>query len=322
MAANPQKLLTFRLPSTNRLIAWAEFGAPTGRPLVFLHGTPSCRLECAAFHEKLYERKIRLIAPDRPGMGRSEFHPDRAIGGYADDIRALAEHLRLNRFAVMGGSGGGPYALACARHITPEQGLRAAAVLAGMGPRHAGLQDVNWTTKLNLYLSKWSPGLLRWISKHYLPVPKTVPTGPVEEIQVDPTAEAKMAKTLDAYIKTVNSEANKKALDKPKAREMIAAITIEALIQGLDGYMFEVGSYWKDWGFKLEDITFASESGRPLVLWYGTEDTSTTIHMGRYIAARVPGAELREEEGKTHFTIGIKAVDYMDELLKLGEIQE
>ncbi|CAM1505028.1 Fc.00g106650.m01.CDS01 [Cosmosporella sp. VM-42] len=319
MTTNPQKLLTFRLPSTNRLIAWAEFGAPTGRPLIFLHGTPSCRLEGADFHKELHKRNIRLIAPDRPGMGRSEFHPDRTISGYAHDIRALVEHLKLTKYALMGGSGGGPYALACARNISPDEGLRAVSVLAGMGPVEAGLKDVNWNTKLTLQLSKWTPGLLKWLSYYSLPAPKTVPTGPIEEIQVDPVKEAQMFKLLDASIKRLKG-ADREAMEKPETKECLAATMVESVVQGLDGYMYEAGLYWKEWDFKLEDIKFASEGGRPLVLWYGTEDINTTIHMGRYIAERVPGADLREQEGKTHFTVGIKFVDYIDELLKLGEI--
>lgn len=74
----------------------------------------------------------------------------------------------------------------------------------------------------------------------------------------------------------------------------------------------------KEWAFKLEHIKFS----RPLVLWFGTEDKSATIHMGRCMAETVPGAELREVERESHFTTGKNIVHYMylNKTLNLGEI--
>jgi pimeloyl-ACP methyl ester carboxylesterase len=121
-------LLTFRLPETNQLIAWAGSGSATRRPAFFFHGTPSSRLECQEFRQELCQHNIRLIAPDRPGFGRSEFQAGRSIGDYARDIVMLAKHLNLQDYVVVGASGGGPYALACARYINPIEGLKAVAL--------------------------------------------------------------------------------------------------------------------------------------------------------------------------------------------------
>ena len=288
------------------------------RPLIFLHGTPSCRLECAEFHKELFERNIRLIAPDRPGFGRSEFLPGRTIGNYAEDIRALAKHLNLDRYALVGGSGGGPYALACARYIHPDEGLSAIGVLAGAGPWECSLKDVNWNTKLTLYLAKYTPGLMKWLSKFSLPLPKYPPTGPLEELKADPEAEASVEKKLDAYVDTLKGR-DLEAMQKPETKQCLAATLVESVIQGVEGYAYEAGLYTKPWDFHLEDIKYASgDKAKKLLFIYGTDDANTTLHMGRYMCERVAGSELREEKGETHFTIGIKAVDHFDEVLKLG----
>jgi len=118
--------------SDGRVLSYAEFGDPTGYPLIFFHGFPSSRLE-AWFLDPIVQRKgIRLIAPDRPGFGRSTFQSNRQFTHYPSDIRALADHLELEKFAILGGSGGGPYALACARDIPGR--LSAVGLFASAGP--------------------------------------------------------------------------------------------------------------------------------------------------------------------------------------------
>ncbi|KAH6898196.1 Alpha/Beta hydrolase protein [Thelonectria olida] len=310
-------LLTFRLPKTRRLIAWAEFGSTTGRPIIFFHGTPSSRLECQEFHQELCEHNIRLIAPDRPGFGRSEFQTGRSIGDYAREIVTLAQHLKLQEYVIMGGSGGGPYALACARYINPNEGLKAVAVVAGLAPFACPLKGVNWNTKLSLYMAKWTPGLLKWLSGYSLPLPKSPPTGPLEDFVVDPAVEAEVEKKIEALIKQLKPR-DQQALSKPETRKGFAATLIESCVQGYSGYEHESNLFVKEWDFNLEDINFASDHARPLTLWYGTDDENATTQMGRWIADRVPGAVFREEQGETHFTLGLKFVALCEELLHLG----
>ncbi|KAJ3469483.1 hypothetical protein MRS44_003548 [Fusarium solani] len=318
MTTSPRNLLTFRLPSTKRLISWAEFGSPNGRPIIYLHGTPSSRLECAEFHQELHDRNIRLIAPDRPGFGRSEVHPARTIGGYANDVRALAQQLNLSEYAVMGQSGGGPYALACARYIRPEEGLRAVAVLGGLSPFESGFEGAHWATAFSLKMAKWTPGLLGFFLRLPIPSRKGNFTGPLEEWAVDPSMLAEAEKTQQAFVNTMKGR-EKEIMSKPGAVHHLTTTFVEATIQGVDAHLYESKLFAQEWDFKLQDITFASESKRPLIMWYGTEDVNTTVHMGKWIADRVAGSQLREVEGETHNTLVVKFVDYCDELLKIAE---
>jgi pimeloyl-ACP methyl ester carboxylesterase len=75
---------------------------------------------------------IRLIAIDRPGVGLSSFQPNRRLSDWPADVDALADELELVRFSVLGYSGGGPYAAACAARI--PQRLIAAAMVSSVAP--------------------------------------------------------------------------------------------------------------------------------------------------------------------------------------------
>ncbi|KAL2693597.1 hypothetical protein Neosp_000157 [[Neocosmospora] mangrovei] len=285
MGASPRTLLTFRLPSTKRLISWAEFGSPNGRPIIYLHGTPSSRLECAEFHQELHDRNIRLIAPDRPGFGRSEVHPGRTIGG----------------------------------HIRPEEGLRAVAVLGGLSPFESGFEGAHWATSFSLKLAKWTPGLLGFFLRLPIPSRKGNFAGPLEEWTVDPSMLAEAEKTQQAFVNTMKGR-EKEIMSKPGVVHHLTATFVEATIQGVDAHLYESKLFAQEWDFKLQDITFASEGKRPLIMWYGTEDVNTTVHMGKWIADRVVGSQLRKVKGETHNTLGVKFVDYCDELLKVSEM--
>src|SRR5918996_4665095 len=104
---------TIRLRDGRRL-GFAEWGDAGGRPLLYFHGWPGSRVEGRLADETARSRRIRMIAVDRPGMGRSDFPPRRTLVDWPDDVVEVAAAVALDRFAVLGISGGGPYAAACA----------------------------------------------------------------------------------------------------------------------------------------------------------------------------------------------------------------
>lgn len=115
-----------------RRVTYAEHGDPAGRAVFLLHGTPGCRLGHAFAHEPAAQRGIRIVCPDRPGIGGADPAPGRTIAGYAGDVLGLADALGIDRFTVLGYSGGGPYALACAAGCGPR--LTSTGLMAGVGP--------------------------------------------------------------------------------------------------------------------------------------------------------------------------------------------
>src|SRR3954454_16594040 len=127
------------LPFTTRLIQLRdqryscvlECGDPNGLPAFYLHGAPASRIGGLAFHETAVEHGIRLLIPDRPGMGFSEPMPGRNLVDFAGDLRDVADWFGLDRFGVFGASGGAPYAVAAAYRIPERLTLAVAAMCPG-----------------------------------------------------------------------------------------------------------------------------------------------------------------------------------------------
>ena len=119
--AMPGQTRTLQLPD-GRQLTYTEHGPKGGVPLIYNHGFTSSRREYEAL-APLVEAAglgVRVIAVDRPGIGGSTFDPDRTIGGWAEDVAFLVDHLGIGRFSVMGVSGGGPYALSVAAGLGPQ----------------------------------------------------------------------------------------------------------------------------------------------------------------------------------------------------------
>src|SRR5262249_2501635 len=156
-----RRRLTALALADGRTLEWAEFGEPTGRPLFFFHGTPGSRLAGIALDEVARARGVRVIAPDRPGCGRSDPKLGRTRRDWPAGGRAVADSLQVDRFPVTGISGGGPYAAVCAWAL-PER-VTGAAILSGIGPTdHPGAtREMLWTNRVSLSLSRRAPALAR-----------------------------------------------------------------------------------------------------------------------------------------------------------------
>jgi molybdopterin-guanine dinucleotide biosynthesis protein A len=120
--------LTVRVRDGRRL-GYAEYGDPAGFPVMFFHGTPGSRLKGSICADAAAGAGARLICPERPGYGLSDPKRGRRLLDWPDDVVDLAAGLGVDRFAVVGTSGGGPHTVACAYKI-PER-LTAVAILAG-----------------------------------------------------------------------------------------------------------------------------------------------------------------------------------------------
>ena len=115
-----------------RTLACLEFGDPAGPPVLYFHGYPGSRLEARVAADAARRLGLRLLAVDRPGFGQSTFQAGRTVGGWAADVAALADHLALERFSLVGVSGGAPYALACAAQLSHR--LARVALVCPLGP--------------------------------------------------------------------------------------------------------------------------------------------------------------------------------------------
>ncbi|EAS37463.3 uncharacterized protein CIMG_02817 [Coccidioides immitis RS] len=139
---------TFILPD-GRKLGYAQYGSPNGRAILYLHGLPGSRVEAACFEELGLKLGARIIAADRPGFGWSSPHPSHTLLDHPRDLERLAEHLVLDEYGVLGISGGGPYALACAFSL-PHEKLKCVSIVCGLGPPDIARLDLSDEKRLEL----------------------------------------------------------------------------------------------------------------------------------------------------------------------------
>jgi pimeloyl-ACP methyl ester carboxylesterase len=247
-----------------RVLGYEEYGARDGEPCFYFHGHPGSRLEPRLAGEAAGEAGLRLIALDRPGYGLSDFQPGRTILDWARDVEAVADQLGLDRFAVLGSSGGGPYALACAREL-PRR-VTKAGLISGVGPCDApgASAGMRWQNRVGFEWGARFPPLARLIMSS---MGRQVRRRP--ERVVDAIANA-MA-PVDAEI-----------VRRPEVREVLAAAIAEAFRQGSRGAALDVVLLGRAWGFALEAV-------QPVVfLWQGERDVLVPPAMGHHLAAHLP----------------------------------
>src|SRR5215472_11940807 len=100
-----------------RTLGYAEYGEQEGTPILLFHGTPGSRLEGVLFEHAAQAYHVRIIVADRPGYATSSPVRHGSLLGYVEDMVALMDALQIGTFAVLGASGGGPFALACAAKL-------------------------------------------------------------------------------------------------------------------------------------------------------------------------------------------------------------
>jgi pimeloyl-ACP methyl ester carboxylesterase len=278
--------LTVRLRD-GRAIGYAEYGDPAGKPGFFFHGFPGSRLEAALGHDAAVKHGARLIGVDRPGCGLSDFKPGRTFLDWPEDVVELAAALRIDRFAVAGVSGGGPYVAVCAYAI--PQRLTSATILSGVGPFDApGATDgMSRQNRILFALGRHAP----WLGGLVIRVMARAAKNPSGKF-ID-----RMAKSLP--------EPDRAILRQPEIRAIFLDDFREAFRQGARGGVHELRMYSRPWGFRIEDITM------PVSLWQGTADKNVPLSMGRYQASAIPNCDARFIEGEGHLV----CVTHIDEIM-------
>ncbi len=278
---------SFCLPD-GRLLAYAEYGAPGGRPVFYFHGLPGSRLDPTVLDlDELKEAGIRLIACDRPGMGGSDFQPGRRFSQWAADTVALAGALGLEKFAVWGVSGGGGYVLACARLI-PER-LSAAVIVSGAGPMDSpeARHSMPFMGGLLWWLAARSPRLTTLLFN--LTRPRNLG---------DP------AKTRQQVSRSM-PPAEMAFFDKPGRLEAFMTSAVECVRPGVRGMAWDTHLCALPWEFRLEEIRF------PVRLLHGEEDRNVPVAVARKVAAAIPGCQASFYPGEGHLsTLG----NHLDEV--------
>lgn len=265
-----------------RTLAYAAFGDPEGAPVVVFHGGVGSRGFGLLFEDAAAALGARLVSPDRPGYGRSDPQPDRTLVDWPDDVAVLADALGVDRFGVLGVSGGGPYAAACA-YALPDR-VHAAALVSSVGPPGAPAAT---GMRVVLRLARWLP----WLAG--IPIRRTL-----ERARTDPDAAVEARASGKA-----GPEA---AMHHGDAGRRLNAQTAEAGRQGHRPTVSEMALVGRDWGFDLGAIDV------PVRVWHGALDRTVPVATAEYLADAIPDARLTVHDDVGHLSL---PVTYADEVL-------
>ena len=265
------------LPDGRTLRAY-DVPADEPRLTVFWHhGTPNVGTPPEPLLPMSHE--IRWVSYDRPGYGGSTPHLGRDVASAALDVAAIADALGIDRFAVLGHSGGGPHALACAALL----GDRVIAAVEGSGTAPFGAEGLDWFAGIN-------------------------PTGTAElraAVEGRDALERELARS--EYDPAMFTAADHETLEGPWG--WIGRIAGEALAGGIGGMVDDDLAYVAPWGFDPVDIAV------PVLVLHGEDDRVVPATHGRWLASRVPSAELWLRPGEGHVSVLGAAPAVLDWLL-------
>ena len=258
-----------------RNISFAEYGSPDGHPVLYFHGAPSSRLEPLLIGDDVFVRLgLRIIAPDRPGMGRSNFQPHRGFSDWPVDVTALADSLGLHKFSVLGNSGGGIYVAACAARI-PER-LHSAVIVSGAWRMDQSrlLTHIPLVMRMMWLLAKHAPALLRLLLKNM---------------------SASVGSDL-AQMKDILPQPDYDALESRGRYEAFSYVLREAMRQGSKGPAWDMRLYVHPLDVRLQDIRV------PLHVFHGEKDSNVPIAMVREALTDIPSARLTSYQHEAHLS--------------------
>lgn len=274
-----KKVLLVKTPA-GRNIAFYEYGDPQGIPVMFCHGTGS-HVHVMLLHSAAKRNGFRIIVPDRPGIGLSDFNPKRKLLDGADDIAFLADHLGIQKFGLMGISGGGPTILACAYRL--QDRLRFVVDLAGAVPLYKDPDALKQLGTMDRFYARIGARLPLWLFQ----IPFSL-LGFQQKIMKNPAAFAKMMQSsmCDADM-TLFMNADMQYLFMRDFQELFR--------QGSKGAALDAQLIYLPWGFDLRDITTRVE------IHQGAEDKWIPPYFSQYLARTLRDAALHMIPGQGHF---------------------
>jgi pimeloyl-ACP methyl ester carboxylesterase len=287
---HPPPVQTVRT-AAGRAVGYYEYGDPQGAPVFALHGTPTCGAGFAWAALAARRRGLRLIAPDRPGVGLSDRARLPLVAGYGAELAATADALGIDRFGVLGYSGGGPHALAAA-YAMPER-VATVGVAAGMGQLGgwATTADYGPTDRRLLALSVRRPRAARLVLGTVARLARVSPGSALRSFK----------RELSPSDRAVLSQ-----LGSPK--EAMAGLTA-AFLRGAAGAVDDYARLARAWGFPVEGITISVR------LWHGAADTIVPLDHTRALAERLRStAQLNTWPGEGHLALVTHIEQVLDEI--------
>jgi pimeloyl-ACP methyl ester carboxylesterase len=267
-----------------RALGFLECGDPEGKPVFYFHGFPGSRLEVQFADKTASQQNIRMIGIDRPGYGISGYKQNRTILDWPDDVTQLADKLGIDKFSVLGVSGGSPYAAACAYKISHR--LISAGIACGLGPIDAAgaVDGMLWVNRLGLNMAVHMPLLINLIMQ------------PVAFLLHHQAA------TAVSFLSRRTETPDRRDLKRPDIKATLTATFKESVRCGPAGASRDVILYANPWGFDLQKIRLQ------VYLWHGEKDAIVPVSMGRYMADTIPNCRSSFYAAEGHFSLLINCM--------------
>src|SRR5881227_1856159 len=256
-------------------VAFSEYGDTRGEPVMFCHGWPSSRLMAQFTHDAARELGVRIISPDRPGIADSSFVTGRKLLDWAPLVSELANFLQLEKFRVLGISGGAPYAYTLGWAM-PER-VRVVAVVSG-APNIAELSDHSGLLALYRWLmfadQRLPPPLCRLGFRLARPF-----------LSLRPPRRSRpwLLKLLQPF--------DADSLRDEKAFEACFESQRRAWKASAEGVLADAQLFAQPWGFSLNELQV------PVRLWHGDSDRSFSLGVAKEMAEKIPNCHLHIIEG-------------------------
>jgi pimeloyl-ACP methyl ester carboxylesterase len=272
----------------------AIFGARDQKRVVFYsHGFPASRIEAAVAHREALTQGITIIALDRPGFGGSDWSGERRFEDWAKDVALIADHLSIERFSILGVSGGTPTAVAAAALLKGR--VSSLCLVSGLGPLTApeALSGFNFANRALLLLGLRAPRLGGLMIKAIASMWRAVPA------------------TAMVWFGALLPKVDKQIVSRRDVRIVLAKNIRESLRQGVRGVVTEFILFMSEWRPLLRQIEV------PTTIWHGDADTYVPLSMAIFLRKEIQGSVFHQVEGGGHFMI----VDRLPTILRsIGEV--
>jgi pimeloyl-ACP methyl ester carboxylesterase len=244
-----------------RLLAWAEWGDPQGAPVLFLHCSPGSRMFCPD-EEATVAAGVRLITVDRPGYGGSDASSRPTLVGFTGDLSRLIDHLWLGRISVVGWSGGGQYAAACA----------------------ALLRDR--VSSLVLAATPAPDEHVPWVPAPFRPLAERAKADPAGALESARQASQVFVDEPERAGSSWDAPADVIVRSRPEVGGALVSMWREAFTTGADGLAADLVAGSTPWQFDPADVSARS------FLFYGEDDTAVGLAHAQWWAGAQPNATM------------------------------
>ncbi|MEQ8825002.1 MAG: alpha/beta hydrolase [Filomicrobium sp.] len=287
--------------SDGRRFGLATYGAADGLPVLALHGAPASRIMFDVTDKAAKKLGLRILCPERPGYGVTEKEATApTLANRAADLEKIADRLTLGRFAVLGVSGGGPYAVALAERVGER--VLGVGLVSPMGPI-AEFHAAQKNGEIDNEFGRLSHG-------HKVFFLNLIEHKTLFAAQAKMSAAAFQAAPQSfAYLfAKILSSGDSQVLKQPHVQESLIAMTLEALRQGISGGLGDMEIFSKPWNLDLERVT------QPTVMWQGTADRIVPAPVTYWLASRLPNARLEKLPDAGHFWVYDHVSDVLETL--------